>query len=796
MKKKKLLKLSTALLATTSLAYGVAYGIINSNSMSNSVNLESNNTAAKANNSNGMLDSSIASYDDNNSVMTNYQAIKHNGMTIADNSNRHMLLATTTGYALIDTSTLGVVYNYTVNSETINGTRQIVFDEQTGLFYILSYYGGAYHFLYVNPQNNIGGELTGSIESSLDNYVMSKNATPGGALPSYLLYYRGELASNADINTVAPIKIVILNSDNSITAKNINITKELNKEQRRYIVSATLIDGYFANPSSTLYIEYYMPERSGGALSSVWAWSEGHFSDDGVNAELTNETWYNNVNPAGYDTSDSNIMNTMLKCNPLNQAKNFAITNNIGNYKKSYWIAFNSSTGAKLISLAITIGGGQNDQQVKREYISTTIGETVESITSSYYNGVQPNNSNSQKQQNGFSRNNVFLCKKEVNGATTNSVISILGSEGPYSTTNTSDIKTALNQSSFDNARYGGLIKKTIITSNDNGSAYRSSKASPIEFGNFYSSHDGNTELSFSSTSKQAWAVALPNHGYGSWAYSIFPQSIRVIKPQFNSADFVSNEDITMDEDPFNDNNTLKQKIIGEWKTKIFVDASKYPKISTSDITTFNVVRDTENNKLNISMQFTVAGNKSNQIDFTINFKKQEESNWWIWAAVGGGVALLIILIIIGVVLHIKNRKKQDDLSRQIKRLVAKQTTPQNKILGGPSQAKGGIPPNGKIPPNGPMPGHMGGPMNGPIGAPMGGPKAPPVPGMGNPKPPMGQGPVPGPVGPPPPPPKPPVPGARAGSGAQRPGTSTPPPPPPPKIEINAPPKSLAPKRK
>ncbi len=43
--------------------------------------------------------------------------------------------------------------------------------------------------------------------------------------------------------------------------------------------------------------------------------------------------------------------------------------------------------------------------------------------------------------------------------------------------------------------------------------------------------------------------------------------------------------------------------------------------------------------------------------------------------------------------------------------------------------------------------------------------------------------------------PRPPIPGARVGGVAQKPGMQTPPPP-PPKIEINAPPKSLAPKRK
>ncbi len=40
------------------------------------------------------------------------------------------------------------------------------------------------------------------------------------------------------------------------------------------------------------------------------------------------------------------------------------------------------------------------------------------------------------------------------------------------------------------------------------------------------------------------------------------------------------------------------------------------------------------------------------------------------------------------------------------------------------------------------------------------------------------------------------TPGARPGAGAQRPGMQKPGTPPPPKVTVNAPPKSLAPKRK
>ncbi len=40
------------------------------------------------------------------------------------------------------------------------------------------------------------------------------------------------------------------------------------------------------------------------------------------------------------------------------------------------------------------------------------------------------------------------------------------------------------------------------------------------------------------------------------------------------------------------------------------------------------------------------------------------------------------------------------------------------------------------------------------------------------------------------------TPGARPGAGAQRPGMQKPASPPPPKVNVNAPPKSLAPKRK
>ncbi len=152
----------------------------------------------------------------------------------------------------------------------------------------------------------------------------------------------------------------------------------------------------------------------------------------------------------------------------------------------------------------------------------------------------------------------------------------------------------------------------------------------------------------------------------------------------------------------------------------------------------------------------------------------------YVWYIVAGVGALVVIGIIVAIILISKKKKEQQRMAAK-KMNVARPNTPR---LGGGnalphSGPQGQRPMNGPVGPNG-RPGPQGQrPMNGPNPGPNGpvGPNA--KPGMPQAKP---GAPV--------------VPGARPGVGAQRPGMQKPTAPPPPKVTVNAPPKSLAPKRK
>lgn len=152
----------------------------------------------------------------------------------------------------------------------------------------------------------------------------------------------------------------------------------------------------------------------------------------------------------------------------------------------------------------------------------------------------------------------------------------------------------------------------------------------------------------------------------------------------------------------------------------------------------------------------------------------------WIWIIVGVGSLLFISTLVAIILIVLKNNKRQNQIEKGVKKLIANQTTAPR--LSGPT----GKPTPSQLQHNGPNG------QKGP-GVPQGQniPKGPGVPqGLNSPK---GQTATTAPAGTP----KPPIPGARPGVAAQRPGAKpATPPPPPPKVEINAPPRSLAPKRK
>lgn len=155
------------------------------------------------------------------------------------------------------------------------------------------------------------------------------------------------------------------------------------------------------------------------------------------------------------------------------------------------------------------------------------------------------------------------------------------------------------------------------------------------------------------------------------------------------------------------------------------------------------------------------GSNGQNNIDGNNGLEEKSNSGLYIGLGVGGGILLLAIIALI-LVMFMKKKKQQ---TRQVSRLSANNKQPmKNNLLGGPT-----VGPNGKPGPNGPM------------GSPNG-----PRPGMPNNKP---NGPMGGPTNP--------MGGPKFGApGPNRPGMARPTGPLPPKVEVNAPPKSLAPKVK
>ncbi len=130
------------------------------------------------------------------------------------------------------------------------------------------------------------------------------------------------------------------------------------------------------------------------------------------------------------------------------------------------------------------------------------------------------------------------------------------------------------------------------------------------------------------------------------------------------------------------------------------------------------------------------------------------KDNSYIWYIVGGVIGgILIICIIVFIII---SSKRQSEFNKSLKKLSARQSVPRLGNSSGPNQPKQiGMSSNRNNP-------NM----------------------MNNQRQTPGSG------------PKPPVPQARAGAGAQRPGMNKPSGPMPPRVEVNGPPKSLAPKRR
>lgn len=207
---------------------------------------------------------------------------------------------------------------------------------------------------------------------------------------------------------------------------------------------------------------------------------------------------------------------------------------------------------------------------------------------------------------------------------------------------------------------------------------------------------------------------------------------------------------------------------------------TEYKKGSTFTITGVSTTSDSSSQgkvivQIEVSSSFSYGSQKPAPKTFQVTLTGFQpvveitDNSLWMWVGIGAGALVLIIAIIV-IAIVLNNKKRSKEVS-EIKSLIRQQGSNMSKKLSASSSAKQLGGPSGPLPQRGPAPG--------PGSKPMGGPGGP------GPRPMGGSGSV---------PPKGPAP--RTGGPAQKPGASGASRPMPAKVEVNAPPRSLAPKRK
>ncbi len=771
----------------------------------------------------GMMASSAISYNLDNSINIKGVIPKAiNGRAVTQSGKNDIFVLTEQGYSFIDGYTGKVNWSHQMSQEVINGTVSVIYSNEFNVYIILSHHGGNYNFYYANSDTKQAGLIQGATyANSRVGYDFSTIVNGDGSGDvKLLLYYRGNTNGLNFLNDV-PMQEITVKSNMTATVAKVNFSDDdiahhpqhSADNRDRYMIGAQAFNHINiagknrADSGVTTYWYYphlfegiiYMSNKSarGGDLSKaeLVGWSRPLLNQYFGSSGSTPEEIFNNLrkNPANqaFTAVDAGGYVSVLATNIFLLGDKFYYFN--AEARDDNW----SSGNGTLI---------HNKQQPGSPV------NTIISITSSNYNGPKAEPNNPKTYQKVYTLIDKFGISYQI--------IAKAGREDQAISKKM--VEEIFKPEVKDTNAWNGIGKKseTFVIPNKN-----------TIINGAVSSSTSNNVYAFSTGKEKLWVSKTTNSSSYTWAYVSLPYSIKITKQKFSYKELLG-DDVELESnrvEPFDDPEVIKQKMLGEWGNVIFQNYDQFDpdfkasaeikiegKIDYSvkewiDFTFRVVVKGVETNEaFNIRIDgFGVKDNGGDQNGESSTDKDEKPA--WLWGVIGGGIALAIIILAI-IIFAIKNKKKNKEKNELTKKLNTKH---EPKALGhrpglGGNQGPGSrLGPNGHKVPNG-RPGPMGpngrpGPQGphsrpgpqGPHGrSGLAGPNGRPGAQGPNGRPgPMGAG---GPSGPasnlgknnggt--------MPGARAGNGAQKPGMNRPSSQIPPKININTPPKSLAPKK-
>lgn len=756
MKKNKLCYLALTLPIFGGLTASLV-GAINDKSISSVTSQQniSNKSDKYYGSNNGMMASNLYSSNSDMSLDLGFSVINNPKFGIVTgNGGGKIIVTTNSGYVLINENTASTTVAYNPGSNALNGTQHILWDERLDCYIIMSYFDASYHFYWVDPTNNTGGDFGQVFETDFDNCVMNKVYTSTPDVSQYMLYSRNRINdTNCVLNTI----FINFKTKTSMTLESAGFVNQRRTDYDLYPLILFPYD-HLSNGHgkfySGLFVVYYATTRNGAIYYNTMPQTETNIFDSATqSADKNYLIGAQNLTP-GFSMTPDNILPYLNKV-PLDNSASYQFVsdaNDVGQFRFSLPFCMNDS----IITL-----NGQAKQSFGPEAMVTKLGPgiTVKSLNYGNYYG----NYNAGNNDDSVTSQYMFTLSDDT-------VVSVLSKHGWPDPGFDQDMTNAFsgNKNAPAPTTYAVKVSRTLGTADPN-SGYKDQASITSTM----ASELSNTMFSFSATKTSSmWAMALPYGNASKFAYGSFPKTLTLIKNNFEYSDFSGQQGVPTSDELMNDNNAVVNLLGTKLLPLAFGDViGSIPEWSPELIAPNPIINRTAND-INITFKVAYRGVSSND-SYAIQISNVVPSSFptWAWIAIGAGSAALIIII---VVICIVVKKKHDSEIGELKGMIRKQGSQKLAVGGSNVKQLGG--PSGPMPGPGPGPRPMGGPGQMP-------PKGPAGAGPAGPRPMAGPGPRPGAA---------PAPGPRpGGAGPARPNT-----PPPPSISVNAPPKSFAPKRK